>query len=123
MSATKPTAKPLKSVKFSRYLKWIILALVLAIIAFFVYKKFNPTQTAPEYLATTVETGDIENTVLASGKIKAIKTVDVGAQVSGEITQLYVEIGDQVKKRDLIAQISQIEQKQRLKRPSITISS
>jgi macrolide-specific efflux system membrane fusion protein len=61
--------------------------------------------------------------VLTSGKIKAIKTVDVGAQVSGEITQLYVEIGDQVKKRDLIAQISQIEQKQRLKRPSITISS
>ena len=119
MSATKPTAKPLKSVKFSRYLKWIILALVLAIIAFFVYKKFNPTQTAPEYLTTTVETGDIENTVLASGKIKAIKTVDVGAQVSGEITQLYVEIGDQVKQGDLIAQISQVEQKKhRLNEPT-----
>lgn len=83
---------------------------------------YNPTQTAPEYLTTTVETGDIENTVLASGKIKAIKTVDVGAQVSGEITQLYVEIGDQVKKGDLIAQISQVEQKNSVSNAQASLS-
>lgn len=111
MSATKPTTKPLKSIKFGRYLKWIILALVLIAAAVFAYKKLNPTPVAPQYLTTTVDTGDIENTVLASGKIKAIQTVDVGAQVSGEITRLYVEIGDQVKKGDLIAQISQVEQR------------
>lgn len=47
MSATKPTAKPLKSVKFSRYLKWIILALVLAIIAFFVLEFTIPPKPHP----------------------------------------------------------------------------
>lgn len=55
--------------------------------------------------------GDIDSTVLASGKVKAIKSVDVGAEVSGRIVKLYVDVGDEVKKGDVIAQISQIEQK------------
>lgn len=46
-NATKPTAKPLKSVKFSRYLKWIILALVLAIIAFIVLEFTIPPKPHP----------------------------------------------------------------------------
>ena len=75
------------------------------------YKKLNPTPAAPDYLTTEVKTGDIENTVMASGKIEAIATVDVGAQVSGEITKLYVDVGDYVKQGDLIAQISQVEQR------------
>ncbi|WP_294033332.1 efflux RND transporter periplasmic adaptor subunit [uncultured Moraxella sp.] len=122
MSSAKPTAKSFSSVKFSRYIKWIILALVLAALAFFGYKKLNPTPVAPRYLTTTVDTGDIENTVLASGKIKAIQTVDVGAQVSGEITKLYVEIGDEVKKGDLIAQISQVEQKNTVSNAQASLS-
>ncbi len=122
MSSAKPTAKSFSSFKFSRYIKWIILALVLASLAFFGYKKLNPTPVAPQYLTTTVDTGDIENTVLASGKIKAIQTVDVGAQVSGEITRLYVEIGDEVKKGDLIAQISQVEQKNSVSNAQASLS-
>lgn len=122
MSSAKPTTKSFSSFKFSRYLKWIILALVLAALAFFGYKKLNPTPVAPQYLTTTVDTGDIENTVLASGKIKAIQTVDVGAQVSGEITRLYVEIGDEVKKGDLIAQISQVEQKNTVSNAQASLS-
>lgn len=55
--------------------------------------------------------GDIESTVLASGKVKAIKSIDVGAEVSGRIVKLYVDVGDEVKKGDVIAQISQVEQK------------
>lgn len=55
--------------------------------------------------------GDIENTVMASGKVKPIQSVDVGAQASGRIVKLYVDVGDEVKKGDLIAQINQVQQK------------
>ncbi len=51
---------------------------------------------------------------MASGKVKALNTVDVGAQVSGEVTNLYVEVGDEVKQGDLIAQIDQVTQKNSL---------
>lgn len=48
---------------------------------------------------------------MASGKVKPIQSVDVGAQVSGSIVKLYVNVGDEVKKGDLIAQINRVEQK------------
>ncbi|STZ56281.1 Macrolide-specific efflux protein macA precursor [Moraxella lacunata] len=72
---------------------------------------FKPKETPPSYLTADAVMGDIENTVMASGKVKPIYSVDVGAQVSGRIVKLYVDVGDEVKKGDLIAQINQVEQK------------
>lgn len=43
--------------------------------------------------------GDIENTVMASGKVNPIQSVDVGTQASGRIVKLYVDVGDEVKKK------------------------
>ena len=57
-----------------------------------------------------VERANIENTVSATGEIGAEELVDVGAQVSGEIQKLYVELGQKVKKGDLIAQIDSTTQ-------------
>lgn len=48
---------------------------------------------------------------MVSGKVKPIQSVDVGAQASGRIVKLYVDVGDEVKKGDLITQINQVEQK------------
>lgn len=100
-----------KSPKPSFYIKWGIAALIIGAIAFFGYQFFNPKPKPPEYLTADASIGDIENTVLASGKIEAVESVNVGAQVSGKITKLYVKVGDEVKKGDLIAQISEVEQK------------
>jgi macrolide-specific efflux system membrane fusion protein len=60
---------------------------------------------APQVITAKVTVDDIEDTVLASGTILAEKEVSVGAQVSGQIKRLYVELGDRVKKGDLIAEI------------------
>lgn len=51
------------------------------------------------------EIGTIEETVTAQGKLEPKEYVDVGAQVSGRVEKLHVEIGDVVKKGDLIAEI------------------
>ncbi|MGL4754937.1 MAG: efflux RND transporter periplasmic adaptor subunit [Aeromonadaceae bacterium] len=56
-------------------------------------------------LTAQVTRGDISHSVLASGVLQAIEQVDVGAQVSGQVTKLVVEIGDYVKKGDLLAEI------------------
>lgn len=57
------------------------------------------------YLTEEVTRGDIEKTVVATGSIESINEVDVGAQVSGKITKLYVKLGQEVKKGDLLAEI------------------
>src|SRR5688572_23542725 len=42
--------------------------------------------------------GDVEELVTALGSLTPLKSVDVGAQVSGQLDQLLVQIGDEVEK-------------------------
>jgi macrolide-specific efflux system membrane fusion protein len=53
----------------------------------------------------TVERGDIEDSVTALGNIQPLNYVDVGAQVSGQLDKLHVDVGDDVKQNDLLAEI------------------
>ncbi|MCV5917931.1 biotin/lipoyl-binding protein, partial [Escherichia coli] len=57
-----------------------------------------------------VRKGDIENSVLATGRIDAIERVNVGAQVSGQLKSLKVKQGDHVTKGQLIAEIDDLPQ-------------
>ena len=95
-------------------IKWGVITLIIVALGALAYTFLKPEETTPNYLTATIEVGDIENNVMASGKVKALNTVDVGAQVSGEVKRLYVEVGDEVKQGDLIAQIDQVTQKNSL---------
>lgn len=57
------------------------------------------------YLAETVTRGDIENAITAVGTLSALRSINVGAQVSGQLKAVKVEIGDQVKEGQFIAEI------------------
>lgn len=57
------------------------------------------------YVTATVQRGNIEETVTALGNLQPRDYVDVGAQVSGQLKKLYVEIGDRVKQGQLLAEI------------------
>lgn len=52
-----------------------------------------------------VTLGNIQSVVTAQGTLEPKDYVDVGAQVSGEVVKLHVEIGDPVKAGDPIAEI------------------
>lgn len=52
-----------------------------------------------------VTTGNLEEVVTAQGTLEPKEYVDVGAQVSGQVKTLAVELGDNVKSGDLIAEI------------------
>jgi macrolide-specific efflux system membrane fusion protein len=59
-------------------------------------------------LTATVERGDLENAVLATGTLQAFRQVDVGAQVSGQIRSLKVALGDKVEKGQSLAEIDPV---------------
>ncbi|MCQ8129120.1 efflux RND transporter periplasmic adaptor subunit [Methylomonas rivi] len=52
-----------------------------------------------------VALGDIEENVTAQGKLEPKEYVDVGAQVTGQLQKLHVEIGDNVSPGQLLAEI------------------
>ncbi len=59
----------------------------------------------PPVTTVTVALGDVEKTVTSLGKLKPKDYVDVGTQVSGQLKKVHVQIGDRVKKGDLIAEV------------------
>ncbi len=59
----------------------------------------------PAYQTVPVARGDIEASVAAIGTLQPLKSVEIGAQVSGQIMRLHVEVGDTVEKGQLLAEI------------------
>ena len=76
---------------------------------------YRAPSESTEPSTTAVTRGSIEETVLASGVIEASSLVSVGAEVSGRIQSLGVQLGDEVKAGDLIAQIDSLNQENAVK--------
>jgi len=70
----------------------IVIAILVAVTAWYFLK---PKEQQPQYITAEVTQGDIENSVLATGVLEATKMVSVGAQVSGQVKKMYVQLGDQ----------------------------
>jgi macrolide-specific efflux system membrane fusion protein len=68
-----------------------------------------------DLLVAQATVGDIQQTVQATGTLRPVRLVAVGAQVSGRITALAVAVGDRVKKGDLVATIDSLTQENGLK--------
>ncbi|MBS7543569.1 efflux RND transporter periplasmic adaptor subunit [Ancylobacter oerskovii] len=69
----------------------------------------------PTLITAPVTRGDIEETVLATGTLKPVKLVAVGAQASGRITTVKVKLGDVVRAGDLLAEIDSVTQQNDLR--------
>jgi HlyD family secretion protein len=83
-----------------------ILVIILLVAAVGIFAAFNLRGKGPvQYYTAPVETGEIKQVVEATGTINAVITVQVGSQVSGTISKLYVDFNSHVKKGQLIAQI------------------
>ncbi|WP_342755620.1 efflux RND transporter periplasmic adaptor subunit [Aquabacterium olei] len=70
---------------------------------------------APQVITAPVTRQDLEDTVLATGSIQAIQQVDIGAQASGQIRKLHVELGQSIHKGDLVAEIDSTKQQNDLR--------
>jgi HlyD family secretion protein len=57
------------------------------------------------YRVVTVERGDVEQVVSATGALDALTTIEVGTQVSGQIAELYADFNDRVERGQLIARL------------------
>src|SRR3982074_1820944 len=84
--------------------KWLLLAGVLAVVAIFAAFGFN-SKSQDQHFTAKVERGDIHDVVDATGTINAVITVQVGSQVSGTISKLFVDFNSRVHKGDVVALI------------------
>ena len=82
-----------------------ILALMVAIAMLLTGLYFNKDAHSEAYLFDTVQRGDVENHIGATGTLEPKNYVDVGAQLSGQVKKIHVEEGDQVQAGQLLVEI------------------
>ena len=90
--------------------KSLFLIAAAAIAATAGYQSFF-AEEGVSYITERVSRKNIEKVVNATGEVKAIELVTVGAQTSGKIEYLPVKVGQKIKKGELIAQIDSTTQK------------
>lgn len=83
----------------------LVVVLLLLVGGWFAWKKFTAPSPREKYQIVEVQRGDVEDLVTATGTVQPRDYVDVGAQVSGQLKKIYVEVGSQVKEGDLLAEI------------------
>src|SRR5579871_3116055 len=79
-------------------------ALAVAAIAAWRFHVHENSAATPPVLVTAAR-GDVEEVVTAIGSLQPFSTVDVGAQVTGQLKKLYVHVGDDVQKGAQVAEI------------------
>ena len=99
--------------------KWIVILLVLGVGGFFGYKKLPDLKASKAnsegagHIATAVaERKDIRFSVKAAGEIGPAEQVSVRPEINGKIDELPVDLGDRVKKGDLLVKLDDKELQQ-----------
>jgi len=91
---------------------FVIVSALIITVSFAVYWMFfHKDNTGTVFQTETVKRRDIAASVQATGVIRARigAEVKVGARISGRVERLYANIGDVVKKGQLIARLEQVD--------------
>lgn len=86
----------------------IIAAVVVVAVAaggYVTWNHFSNGDAERQVQTTTAQKRTIEQVVTATGRLEPKEFVDVGAQVSGQLDAIHVEVGDEVEQGDLLAEI------------------
>jgi HlyD family secretion protein len=78
------------------------------------YLYYNRSTNGEEFLTGRIERGNIRNTVAATGTLQAVRTVPVGAQVSGIVEKTLVDFNDEVHVGQVIAKLDPVPLQQQL---------
>ncbi len=100
---TTPNKKP-QAPWWRRWRKRLIAVAVIAA-ALTAWQVFHKPAPPPPPPSGSVALADIVQTVQAAGVLQAKTRVDVGAQVSGQIQTLHVQLGQAVKKGELLVSL------------------
>jgi HlyD family secretion protein len=109
--APKPSGSPVEGwATRSRILIAAAVIVVLAGLAWYFLHSKSAGATA--YRFGVVQRGDVQQTVSSTGALSAVKTVQVGTQVSGKVVAEYADFNDHVTQGQLLARIDPTLQEQ-----------
>lgn len=83
-------------------IKWIVIAIVIVGIAFYFMR---PKEAEDKYVTSIVSKADVVQTVSVTGEVYPVNKADLSFEGTGTVDEIYVEVGDEVKKGDKVAKL------------------
>ncbi|HEX5687414.1 MAG TPA: efflux RND transporter periplasmic adaptor subunit [Ideonella sp.] len=85
---------------------WVIAVLALALAAGGVaWWRAQARADAPRYLTEPITRGDIALTVTANGTLQPTRSVNIGSELSGTVSEVLVDVNDRVKKGQVLVRL------------------
>jgi HlyD family secretion protein len=85
--------------------KLILILILIVSISFFWFSNQNADTNIDRFKTGTVDRGDIVQTISANGTLIPVVLVNVGTQVSGTVSKLYVNFNDEVEVGQILAEL------------------
>ncbi len=101
---------------------WLSGALALGL-ALILWAALTPDEPTYEYVTATVDRGEVVRRVAASGKLRALNTIKVGAEVSGQITKVNVDFNSPVTAGQVLAEIDPTRLRARVEQARAQVAS
>jgi HlyD family secretion protein len=99
----------------ARLFKLLIGLALLGALAFYLVRRARQAaEPAYAYKTIPVRRGDLREVVTATGTLKGLDSVDVGAVISGRIANVFVDVNDEVKENQVLAEIDPTQLKSRV---------
>ena len=98
--------------KFFRILLWTMVGVIF--VGTFVYLYMNSRPKEERYSVVSPSRGDIVRSTVLTGTIEPRDEIEIKPQISGIISEVFVEAGDLVKEGDVIARIKVIPEASQL---------
>lgn len=99
----------------------VIFGIVTALVCYLIV--FQRPTAQNSFITVSAYRGDISSTIFASGSIEPANLVSVGAQVSGRVIALHVELGQRVTEGQRIAEIDSVPQMNTVRRNEAALSA
>lgn len=110
-----------KSGTFAKTLVTLLVVGAAGAGGWFYFKKQNVKP--PEVLTTTVNRGEVIQSVTATGDLQAVTSVDVSSQISGLVTEVLVDFNDEVKVGQVLARLDPATYEARLNQAKADLAS
>lgn len=97
----------------SRWKRWVAPAILLALVAggaaFYLSRSKEAAGGRFETVTTPARRGDLQSIVTATGNLKGLDTVDVGAEINGRIKAVNVDFNDRVTAGQVLCEIDPLQ--------------
>lgn len=97
--------------------------LVVAIGGYFLWQRSNAEPERQRFQSTPVSLGTLHETVTATGTLNPVDAVELGSEVTGKLVSVKVDVNDEVKVGQVLAEIDPEQLRARLQEANASLSS